>query len=77
MGLSALSTYSAGRRRSRPDESPFISALTGAVRSAIFAGCLYTTSGQVGAVDKVYIKDSPYDKIDIKEHGGHTYDDEF
>lgn len=35
------------------------------------------TSRQVGAVDKVYIKDSPYDKIDIKEHGGHTYDDEF
>lgn len=35
------------------------------------------TSGQNGAVDKVYIKDSPYDKIDIKEHGGHTYDDEF
>lgn len=35
------------------------------------------TSGHVGAVDKVYIKDSPYDKIDIKEHGGHTYDDEF
>lgn len=34
-------------------------------------------SGQLGAVDKVYIKDSPYDKIDIKEHGGHTYDDEF
>ena len=34
-------------------------------------------SGQVGAVDKVYIKDSPYDKIDIKGHGGHTYDDEF
>lgn len=35
------------------------------------------TSGQFGAVDKVYIKDSPYDKIDIKGHGGHTYDDEF
>lgn len=35
------------------------------------------TSGQHGAVDKVYIKDSPYDKIDIKGHGGHTYDDEF
>ena len=48
MGLSALSTHSAGRRRSRPGESPFISALMGAVRSAIFAGCLYTTSGQVG-----------------------------
>ena len=52
MGLSALSTHSAGRRRSRPGESPFISALMGAVRSAIFAGCLYTTSGQVGPKSK-------------------------
>lgn len=60
MGLSALSTHSAGRRRSRPGESPFISALMGAVRSAIFAGCLYTTSGQVGPKSRRRTRDGGF-----------------
>ena len=39
-------------RRSRPGVNPFISALTVAGCSAIFAECLYTTSGQVGPKSK-------------------------
>ena len=49
-----------GRRWSRPGESPFISALTGAVRFAIFAECLYTTSGWVGPKSRRRTRDGGF-----------------
>ena len=60
MGLPTLYTHSAGRRRSRPGESPFISALTGAVHSAIFTECLYTTSGQAGPKSRRRTRDGGF-----------------
>ncbi len=60
MGLSAcLPIQRDGRRRSRPDASPSISASDGRRRfcSAIFAGCLYTTSGQNDSKSKRVTRD--------------------